>query len=112
MSSILRDFKSFTSRELKNAIQNNVQESRKEWIVWMMKRAGKKNSNNNNWQLWQQHSNPVELSENEMIEQRMEYLHNNPVQAGFVEYPQDWLFSSARDYYGKKGLLDICVAQY
>ena len=41
MEDILRDFKSFTSRELKEAIKNNNQESRKEWIVWMMERAGK-----------------------------------------------------------------------
>jgi REP element-mobilizing transposase RayT len=112
MEGILRDFKSFTSRKLKEAIKNNIQESRKEWILWMLKRAGKKNSNNNNWQLWQQHNHPIELSENQMIDQRMDYLHNNPVKAGFVEYPQEWLYSSARDYCGKKGLLDICIAEY
>jgi hypothetical protein len=49
MENILRDFKSFTSRKLKEAIQNNPQESRREWIVWMMKRAGTKNRNNNDW---------------------------------------------------------------
>ncbi|MBJ7428396.1 MAG: transposase, partial [Bacteroidia bacterium] len=46
MEGILRDFKSFTSRELKESIKNNMQESRKDWIVWMMERAGKMNSNN------------------------------------------------------------------
>ncbi len=112
MEGILRDFKGFTSRKLKNVIKNNTQESRKEWIMWMMKRAGKRNNNNNNWQLWQQHNHPIELSENEMIEQPMNYLHENPVKAGFVDYPQDWLYSSARDYCGRKGLLNICTAEY
>jgi putative transposase len=46
MEDILRDFKSFTSRELKEVIKNNIQESRKEWMVWMMERAGKLNNQN------------------------------------------------------------------
>lgn len=53
MEDILRDFKSFTSRELKEAIKSNNQESRKEWMVWMMERAGRLNNQNHNWQLWQ-----------------------------------------------------------
>ena len=40
----------------------------------------------------------------------MNYLHENPVKAGFVEHPDDWLYSSARDYAGKKGLLDIVIS--
>jgi len=104
---ILRDFKSFTSHKLKEEILNNNQESRKEWIYWMMMRAGKKNSNNDNWQLWQQHNHPITLSTNEMINQRLEYLHNNPVKAGFVNEAEYWRNSSATDYAGGKGLLDI-----
>ncbi|MDZ7718459.1 MAG: transposase [Balneolaceae bacterium] len=107
MENILRDFKSFTSRKLKEEILTNPQESRKEWIVWMMKRAGIKNRNNNDWQLWQQHSQPVELSSNEMLDQRLNYLHNNPVEAGFVDHAECWKYSSATDYTGQKGLLQV-----
>ena len=107
MEDILRDFKSFTSRELKEMIKNNNQESRKEWMVWMMERAGKKNSNNNDWQLWQQHNQPIEIKDHIMFEQKLAYIHNNPVEAGFVAEPQHWLFSSAADYSGMKGLIDI-----
>lgn len=46
MEDILREFKSFTSRELKEAIKNKIQESRKEWMIWMMERAGKLNKQN------------------------------------------------------------------
>ena len=49
MQDILRDFKRFTSAKLKKAIKQNVTESRKEWMLWMMERAGKKNSNNKGW---------------------------------------------------------------
>jgi hypothetical protein len=49
MENILRDFKSYTSGQLKKAIQSNPEESRREWMLRMMKRAGLKNSNNNDW---------------------------------------------------------------
>jgi REP element-mobilizing transposase RayT len=109
MENILLDFKSFTSRKLREKIQNSPQENRKEWILWMMKRAGTLNANNNDWQLWQQHNHPIELSSNKMIDQRVDYTHNNPVKAGFVEKPEYWLYSSARDYCGQKGILNVCI---
>jgi len=109
MQNVLRDFKSFTSRRLKLCIQNNPQESRKKWLLWIMKHAGIKNTNNIDWQLWQQHNQPIELSQNYMVDQRLEYIHNNPVKAGFVDHPEYWKYSNARDYCGQKGLLDISM---
>ena len=73
----------------------------------MMERAGKKNGNNNNWQLWQQHNQPIELSENYLLDQKLEYLHMNPVFSGFINEPEHWKHSSAVDYAGGKGLLDV-----
>jgi putative transposase len=70
--------------------------------------AGKYNSNNNDFQLWQQHNQRIELNTDEMIDQRLEYIHLNPVAAGFVDQPESWLYSSARDYSGTaKGLIDL-----
>ena len=77
----------------------------------MMKKAGLKNRNNNYFQFWQQHNHPIELSDNKIIDQRLEYIHNNPVEAGFVEKPEEYLYSIARDYAGEKGLLDIIVIE-
>ena len=107
MQDILRDLKSYTSRVLREDIANNAYESRREWLMWMFERAGRRNGNNKSWQLWQQHNHPIELSSNAIIDQKLEYLHYNPVTAGYVESPEHWIFSSARDYYGKIGLLDI-----
>ncbi len=50
--------------------------------------AGLSNSNNRGFQLWQQHNHPIELSTNEMIEQRLHYTHYNPVESGFVDSPK------------------------
>lgn len=107
LEDIIRDLKSYTSRHIRKYMQHNPSESRKEWMLWMMERAGKKLSNNNDFQFWLQHNHPIELSSNEIMQQRVDYIHTNPVTAGFVEQPSDWVFSSAKDYEGRKGLLDI-----
>ncbi|WP_293303070.1 transposase [Pedobacter sp. UBA4863] len=107
MEDILRDFKSYTSSQLRKAISENPQESRREWLLWMMQRAGKKNINNNGFQFWQQDNHPIELWDNYMKEQKLNYLHQNPVMSGFVSKAEDYLYSSAIDYCGEKGLLEI-----
>jgi REP element-mobilizing transposase RayT len=107
MQDILRDLKAHTSRKLREEISTHPTESRKEWMVWMMERAGRKNSNNSDWQLWQQHNQPIELSDARMMDQRVEYLHMNPVEAGFVREAEHWQWSSAIDYAGGKGLLSV-----
>jgi putative transposase len=108
LEKIVGEMKSCSSRCLRKAIEQHTSESRKEWILWMMQRVGKKNSNNNDWQLWQQDNHPIEILSIEMFYQKLEYIHQNPVKAGIVEKQEDYLHSSARDFYGKKGLLDLC----
>jgi len=107
LSNIMRDMKSYTSTQLKKVIAENSQESRKDWILWMMKRAASKNRNNKDFQFWQQHNHPILLDSNKLMDQKLHYIHYNPVEAGFVEKPEDYVFSSARDYAGIKGLIDI-----
>ena len=63
-SELLQSFKQFTSKKLQDVIVNNNQESRKEWILWMMERAGSKNSNVKKRQFWQQHNRPTECKSN------------------------------------------------
>ena len=104
---ILRDHKRHTSKEITKAISDNPQESRREWILWMLERAGKKNSNNETYQFWQQNNNPIELSTNKMMDQKLDYIHQNPVKEGFCWEPQEYKYSSAIDYAGGKGLLPI-----
>jgi putative transposase len=108
LEDIMRDMKRHTSEALKNTIQNHPAESRREWMLWMMERAGKKNSNNSNFQLWQQDNHPIELTTPAITHQKLDYLHYNPVEAGFVESPEEYLYSSAIDYYtNRKGKIPI-----
>ena len=109
LENIMRDMKKHTSTALKQVIQEHPAESRKEWMLWMMERAGKKNGQNEKFQLWQQDNHPIELFDQKILQQKIDYIHNNPVVAGIVEKPEDYLYSSARDYYGLKGLIDIIL---
>ena len=93
--------------QFKKIIKDHPQESRKEWLIWMMERAGKKNSNNNDWQFWQQHNKPIEIRDKEMFDKTLEYIHQNPVKAGFVTRPEDWKYSSACDFCGMEGLVEL-----
>lgn len=110
-SDLIRDFKTFTSKKLQKEIMDNPQESRKEWLLWMMERAGKKNSNVEGRQLWQQDNHPIELWSNEIFDQKLDYIHNNPVESGFVNKPEQWKHSSACDYAGENGLIPIIKIQ-
>lgn len=105
MQDIVRDMKRHTSIELRKAITENPQESRRDWMLKIMKYAGLNNSNNSGFQLWRQDNHPIELFTSQVIHQKLDYIHNNPVVSGFVENPEDYLCSSAKDYYGLPSVL-------
>ncbi len=109
LSEILRDFKKFTSKQLIKAIQENKQESRKEWMLALFRSAGEQNSRNKEYQFWRQDNQPKELYSSGFIVQKINYVHNNPVEAGIVERPEHYLYSSARDYHRREnvGLLKV-----
>jgi len=75
--------------------------------VMFFERAASKNSNVQKRQFWQQHNKPIELWSPEVTEQKMNYIHDNPVEAGFVLEAHHWKYSSAIDYSGGKGLIEM-----
>ena len=104
LQDILRDFKTFTSKSVLNAISENIQESRKEWLL-----RGFKTAKGNRF--WQADNKPVELWSNEVISQKIKYIHQNPVEEGIVYQAEQYVYSSAVDYAGGKGLLKISMIQ-
>lgn len=107
LESIIRDLKSFTSRHIRMFMESSPYESRKDWILDVFINAGKKKSNTKDFQFWQHHNHPIELSTIEIANQRLKYVHENPVVAGYVDQARDWVYSSARDYEDEKGLIEI-----
>lgn len=107
LSKIIRDYKSFTSKNLIKAIKENPQESRKEWMLWMFEQAARNHKRNSNYQIWTHDNHPEELESNKFLDQKMNYIHENPVRAGIVQNTEDYLYSSASDYAGVKGFVKI-----
>jgi len=110
LEDIMRDLKKFTSKAILNAIIENQQESRKEWMLYLFEKAGLGNSNNKHYQFWQQHNHPIVLNNADIFEQKLNYIHENPVQYGFVDSAIEYPYSSAQDYSGEKGLVNIELA--
>lgn len=110
LEDIMRDLKKFSSKTILRSIIDNQQESRKEWMLDLFAKGGSENSNNKYYQFWQQHNHPVVLNNTDIFEQKLNYIHENPVIYGFVENAIDYPYSSARDYAGEKGFIKIELA--
>ena len=107
LSNIIRDFKKHTSTEIVETIKKKEPDNRRDLLLGIFQKHGLKNIRNKKYQFWMQDNHPVELSTNTMINQRLDYIHNNPVKKGLVDEAEKYLYSSARDYTGCKGLLEI-----
>lgn len=95
LPAILRDFKTYTSKELVKSIAINPNESRKKWMMDFFNKAGEANNLNKNHQFWQNGNHPVALYSHKVIDQKLDYIHENPVRAGFVDEPAKYYYSSA-----------------
>ena len=78
-------------------------------MLRIFKSAAAQNSNNKNFQFWQQENHPEELISAKFMRQKLDYIHNNPVSARLVDTPERYVYSSAKDYYGEQGLLPVTM---
>ena len=105
-SDIIRDFKKFTAGQIIREIEAGP-ESRQEWLLDKFRFAAEKNSRNITYQFWRQNNHAEELISNKFQEQKLNYIHQNPVQEGWVEEAHHYLYSSVRNYSGLPGLVPI-----
>lgn len=112
LENIMRDMKRHTSEnygKLSKVIQPKAGGNAcpiQAGMLWLMERAGKKNSNNISFQLWRQDNHPIELNDLTKAHATLDYIHNNPIVSGIVEKPEEYRYSSARNYHGLSGLID------
>lgn len=106
LSDILRDFKKFTSKKLLTSISRE-NESRKTWMLNSFEFAGRYDTKIKNYKFWKNGNEAKELISNSFTQQKLDYLHNNPVTAEIVDSPEHYIYSSARDYSGQKGLIEV-----
>ena len=105
MSVFIRDFKKFTARQLINWFLTSKQESRKDWMTSLFNTYGQKNSNNDLFQIWKPDNRPMQILTPKFAIQKLGYIHMNPVKAGIVDHPEDYLYSSARNYANRKDFI-------
>ena len=109
---VLRNMKSYTAMKLIDAVINNPKESRREWILNEFEKHGKASSSNLKFKCWEHENQPFLLDSKFLYDQKLNYLHNNPVVAGFVTDPTHWKYSSAKEYAtGEKGLLNLEILE-
>ena len=99
------DFKSFTAKQLLTLLKRAGAETLLEQLEYFKLR----HKVDQHYQLWQEGSQPKEITDDAMLLQKLEYMHNNPVKRGYVDDPAHWRYSSARNYAGQKGLIEVCT---
>lgn len=104
LSKELGDFKSYTARIIIDHCKKNYPS-----ILKQLGQAKQAFKTDRDYQFWQEGSHPQQIQNSEMMRQKIEYIHFNPVRRGYVDVPEDWRYSSARNYAGKEGLIDVCM---
>ncbi|MBR3478192.1 MAG: transposase [Bacteroidaceae bacterium] len=106
---VLRDFKKFTSKGIVKAIEQNQQESRKEWLIDRCSFRGANDCKVKNYKFWQDGSYLETIHSYDFYKEKLNYIHMNPVRQEIVERPEDYLYSSARNYSGMQGMINVKV---
>ena len=104
LSDILRDFKRFTSHKISEILTETNTAKLLSYFSTVAERVGK----GNDYKIWQSGSHPEAIISQDFFKQKLNYIHDNPVRKGFVEQPEHWLFSSARNYaFGDHSILKV-----
>ena len=106
LPAIIRDFKKHTSKIIVQIIQD-YPESRREWMMDYFAGACKHLKRAQKYKVWQDGYHAEAAYSNQFIKQKMNYIHNNPVVEKIIQYPEDYIFSSARNYAGLESELQI-----
>lgn len=107
LSDVIRDFKRYTASKILELLINNKQESRKSWMLKQFEFMALKNSGNSKHQFWLHRNHAIELESHKFVMQKMAYIHENPVRAGYVDHAEHWMYSSQRNYSNLSTLIEI-----
>jgi putative transposase len=100
------DFKSFTARQIIDYLKvRNIQPLLGQLAYYKLP-----HKDGQRYQLWQDGHHPQQILSEDMMRQKLEYIHNNPIKRGYVDEAVAWRYSSARNYVGRPGLIDVTTA--
>jgi REP element-mobilizing transposase RayT len=106
LSDTVREFKSYTARKILEAVDTEP-ESRRDWMLNLFEFSAKQHKRSEKHQLWTRENHAEIIYSNRFLNEKINYIHENPVRAGIVEKSEDYLYSSARNYAGMEGMLDV-----
>jgi putative transposase len=95
LADVLRDFKSYTAKRLLALVADEPGESRREWLMRLFREAAEGTNQNKALMFWQKTNHPIEITHEAMHDQKVAYMHNNPVDEGLVTLPEHYAWSSA-----------------
>jgi len=107
LSDFVRDCKKFTAKRILDDIENNLTESRREWMMHQFKHYALRHARNEKYQLWQHDNHFIELSSPGFMQQKIDYIHQNPIRAGIVYKAEDYVYSSASNYAEIDKIIDV-----
>lgn len=95
LSNTMASLKKFIAREIIVLLKQD----NKEWLLSQFAFYKKKHKTESDYQVWQESIHPQWILNNEMLIQKIEYIHYNPVRRGLVDAPEHWRYSSYRNYH-------------
>ena len=103
LANAIKSFKMFTARQIIDLLDRHQAK-----VLLKQLRALKlRHKTESEYQVWEEGSKPKQIGSDEMMRQKLEYMHNNPVKRGYVDEPVHWRYSSARNYAAMPGLVEV-----
>lgn len=103
LAGVVWRFKSFTARKIIDLLKERGEKATLE----QLRNAKLPHKEDRKYQFWQEGTHPVLIQNQAIMRQKLEYMHNNPVRRGYVDDPTHWRYSSARNYAGHDGILEV-----
>jgi len=110
LSGVIRDFKNFTSKKFLEVVHSEI-ESRKEWMIMVFKYHAKLKKGQQ-YQVWTHENHAEHIYSQKFIEQKINYIHQNPVRSGIVKFPEEYVYSSAKNYADEDSILDVTIIDF
>jgi len=103
LEGVIRDFKRFTASTINSLLR---EDGRLSILEWLRKNTSDRRREKGELGFWQPGFHPKALFSEDVFEQKLRYVHENPVRKGLVRRPEDWWYSSAGEY---EGATDVCL---
>ena len=100
---VMQRFKSFTAHQIIDYLKQQNAQTLLAQLEWHKLR----HKTDSEFQVWQEGHHPEQIRTDAIMWQKLEYIHGNPRERGYVDEPVHWRYSSARNYAKMPGLIDV-----